>query len=66
MTLEKKIIKLIKANGNISGTCRNANITRQTFYNLIYRDFNPNFRTICKILKSVGYRLTLEKLDKGG
>ena len=64
MTLEKKILRLIKTNSNISECCRNANISRQTFYNLIYRDFNPNFRTVCNILKSMGYRLTLEKLDE--
>jgi DNA-binding phage protein len=49
------VIEHIRATGNtVSGVCKDAGITRQTFYSVIKPGGNPKIETIVAIARATG------------
>jgi len=45
-------------------TAKDAGITREGLYKALSPTGNPSFMTVCKILKAIGYRISITPIEK--
>ena len=45
-------------------TAKDAGITREGLYKALSPTGNPSFMTVCKILKAIGFRLSITPIEK--
>ena len=51
---------------NLSTLAKNAGLTRETIYQAFSSDGNPTLSTITAMMKSLGFRLSVERIDRAG
>jgi probable addiction module antidote protein len=49
---------------NLSTLARNAGLTRETIYQAFSPDGNPTLSTMTAMMKSLGFRLSFERIDR--
>lgn len=57
------IKRVAEAQGGISKLAKETNLNRQNLYKIFNSKISPRFSTLSKILKALGYSLTIKKLN---
>ena len=52
---------VIKANGGMSEVAKSAGLGRESMYKALSAQGNPEFKTVCAVLKALGMHLTVAK-----
>lgn len=57
------IKRVAEAQGGISKLAKETNLNRQNLYKIFNSKISPRFSTLTKILKALGYSITIKKMD---
>lgn len=57
------IKRVAEAQGGISKLAKETNLNRQNLYKIFNSKTSPRFSTLTRILKALGYSITIKKLD---
>ena len=61
--LLEAVATVARARG-MTKTAKEAGITREGLYKALSPKGNPSFMTVCKILKAIGYRISITPIEK--
>lgn len=57
------IKRVAEAQGGLTKLAKETNLNRQNLYKIFNSKISPRFSTLTKILKALGYSITIKKLD---